>query len=194
MLRYKTIQAFVAVWCAVCLSYAGARTAWKALLDQPDTVETKVDANMENKADTVQETETPDAAALEPSAPATEAPKKPEPEEVIVLGEDKTEEPAKAQETTQPAEPEKVEDPAPNTEGTSETNESMVEDTEGPSEEAEDAELVAEMVDIPSLSEYLSWFTCGSCRRNCSLDHPRCHNGSRLADLKAQEYYDTYGQ
>lgn len=194
MLRYKTIQAFVAVWCAVCLSYAGVRTAWKALLDQPDTVETEVDASTENKADAVQQTEAPDAAALEPSAPATEAPKKAEPEEVIVLGENKTEEPAKAQETTQPEEPEKVEDPAPKTKDMSETDESMVEETEDPSEAAEDAELVAEMVDIPSLSEYLSWFTCGSCRRNCSLDHPRCHNGSRLADLKAQEYYDTYGQ
>ena len=47
--------------------------------------------------------------------------------------------------------------------------------------------------DKPSLSEYLSQFTCGNCRRNCSLDHPRCHNGSRLAELKAQEYYETYG-
>ena len=48
--------------------------------------------------------------------------------------------------------------------------------------------------DIPSLDEYLSGFTCGSCRRNCSLDNPRCHNGSRLAKAKAEEYYSIYGQ
>lgn len=47
--------------------------------------------------------------------------------------------------------------------------------------------------DIPSLDEYLSGFTCGSCRRNCSLDNPRCHNGSRLAQAKAEEYYRMYG-
>jgi hypothetical protein len=46
---------------------------------------------------------------------------------------------------------------------------------------------------VPSLSEYLSSFTCGNCRRNCSLDHPRCHNGSRLAEAKAEEYYSLYG-
>ena len=45
----------------------------------------------------------------------------------------------------------------------------------------------------PSLAEYLSQFTCGNCRRNCSLDHPRCHNGSLLAELKAQEYAALYG-
>ena len=50
-----------------------------------------------------------------------------------------------------------------------------------------------EVLSAPSLDEYLSQYTCGSCRRNCSLDNPRCHNGSRLAELKAQEYYETYG-
>jgi hypothetical protein len=57
-------------------------------------------------------------------------------------------------------------------------------------------ESVAEYEDtsVPSLFEYLSQFTCGSCRRNCSLANPRCHNGSRLADAKVQEYYDLYGE
>lgn len=49
-----------------------------------------------------------------------------------------------------------------------------------------------EAASIPSLSEYLSSFTCGSCRRNCSLDNPRCHNGSRLAEAKTQEYYELW--
>ena len=51
-----------------------------------------------------------------------------------------------------------------------------------------------EVLDIPSLSEYLSWYICGSCRHNCSLANPRCHNGSRLAELKVQEYYELYCQ
>ena len=55
-------------------------------------------------------------------------------------------------------------------------------------------EQEAEAEDVPSLREYLSGFTCGSCRRNCSLDNPRCHNGSRLAKAKAEEYYSIYGQ
>lgn len=46
---------------------------------------------------------------------------------------------------------------------------------------------------VPSLSEYLSHFTCGSCHRNCPLNNPRCHNGSRLARAKAEEYYSLYG-
>ena len=61
---------------------------------------------------------------------------------------------------------------------------------EQPQEEVADEE---QATDIPSLDEYLSGFTCGSCRRNCSLDNPRCHNGSRLAQAKAEEYYRMYG-
>ena len=61
---------------------------------------------------------------------------------------------------------------------------------EQPQEEVADEE---QATDIPSLDEYLSGFTCGSCRRNCSLDNPRCHNGSRLAQSKAEEYYRMYG-
>lgn len=56
-------------------------------------------------------------------------------------------------------------------------------------------EPVADMAktpDVPSLSEYLSGFTCGSCRHNCTLDNPRCFNGSRLAEAKAQEYQELY--
>ena len=60
-------------------------------------------------------------------------------------------------------------------------------------EEPQDAGQEAQAANIPSLEEYLSGFTCGSCRRNCSLDNPRCHNGSRLAQAKAQEYYSMYG-
>ena len=62
---------------------------------------------------------------------------------------------------------------------------------EQPQEEVADDE---QATDIPSLDEYLSGFTCGSCRRNCSLDNPRCHNGSRLAQAKAEEYYRMYGE
>ncbi|MBR3316292.1 MAG: hypothetical protein IKG21_00535 [Atopobiaceae bacterium] len=62
---------------------------------------------------------------------------------------------------------------------------------ERPQEEVADE---AQATDIPSLDEYLSGFTCGSCRRNCSLDNPRCHNGSRLAQAKAEEYYRMYGE
>lgn len=65
-----------------------------------------------------------------------------------------------------------------------------VEEYEEPEPESE-AEAEAELA--PSLYEYLSRFTCGSCRRNCSLANPRCHNGSRLAEAKAQEYYELYG-
>ena len=61
---------------------------------------------------------------------------------------------------------------------------------EQPQEEVADEE---QATDIPSLDEYLSGCTCGSCRRNCSLDNPRCHNGSRLAQAKAEEYYRMYG-
>ena len=65
--------------------------------------------------------------------------------------------------------------------------------TSMPSENTGQTQQTEQQQSAPSLSEYLSQFTCGNCRRNCSLDHPRCHNGSRLAELKAQEYYETYG-
>lgn len=194
MLKHKTIQAFVAVWCAVCLSYAGIRTAWGALLDQPIAEKTETDTNTENTENVTEETTTPDSVVLRPNTPASENSKKDESEEAIVLGEEETEEPAKDKETSETKEAEMSEDQATKAEDTSETHESADEEAWDRFEETEDATQIAETLDIPSLNEYLSWFTCGSCRRNCSLDHPRCHNGSRLADLKAQEYYDAYGQ
>jgi hypothetical protein len=62
-------------------------------------------------------------------------------------------------------------------------------------ETAEDAAatVVPPETDVPSLDEYLSLFTCGSCHRNCLLANPRCRNGSRLADAKAEQYYVIYG-
>ncbi|MDO4797129.1 MAG: hypothetical protein Q4A01_03815 [Coriobacteriales bacterium] len=75
------------------------------------------------------------------------------------------------------------------------TTESGSQETEANEEDVTEEDMTeseAETSDVPSLSEYLSGFVCGSCRRNCTLDNPRCHNGSRLAEAKAQEYLQYY--
>ena len=46
---------------------------------------------------------------------------------------------------------------------------------------------------VPSLYEYLSQFSCGSCRRYCSLCNPRCHTGVRKAENAEYDYYEIYG-
>ena len=78
------------------------------------------------------------------------------------------------------------------TNSSAQKEQSQVEETETEPEPQVVAQDV-QAANIPSLDEYLSGFTCGSCRRNCSLDNPRCHNGSRLAQAKAEEYYSLYG-
>ena len=78
------------------------------------------------------------------------------------------------------------------TNSSAQKEQSQVEETETEPEPQVVAQDV-QAANIPSLDEDLSGFTCGSCRRNCSLDNPRCHNGSRLAQAKAQEYYSLYG-
>ena len=142
MLKHKVIGAFVAVWCAMCLLYMGARMALGTIMG----------AQGETSAVDVEK---------EPELVATEREATQEQELV-----------------TEPA-PELEEDPL-----------ELESESVPESETAEEAQIA----DTPTLYEYLSQYTCGSCRRNCSLANPRCHNGSRLAEAKAQEYYDIYGQ
>ncbi len=156
-MRNRIIGAFVAVWCAICLSYVGVRTAAAALANGTSIARKDAEA-----------------------APA--ATERAEPTEQV--------------EPTEWVEP----DPTVQSEPTTQT---MPDDSsalpglmlreEQPEVEAEVADE-EEATDVPTLREYLSGFTCGSCHRNCSLDHPRCHNGSRLAEAKAEEYYSMYGQ
>ena len=131
MLRNKIIRAFVAVWCVVCLSYVGVRTAVATFMDSS-------------------------AVALEGVGEAPSATESAEQDE-----------PANQDEPTEWEEQEET--------------------------EPQDVDQEEQVADVPSLEDYLSGFTCGSCRRNCSLDTPRCHNGSRLAQAKAEEYYSSNG-
>lgn len=137
MLRHKVIGAFVAVWCAICLSYMGARMALGAFM------------GTQGEASAADVGEEPEPVATEPVAEPEPVATEPEAESAPELEEE-------------PLEPEAAEE--------------------------------TQTADMPTLYEYLSQYTCGSCRRNCSLANPRCHNGSRLAEAKAQEYYDIYGQ
>ena len=160
MPRSKIIGAFVAVWCVVCLSYAGARTALAGLLDSS-------------------------TSALEG---AGEAPSVTEP-----TGQDEA---AKRTESGEqaPASPTVQSEPVTQAEPDDSAASSDMTEMEGQVEaEHQDVGQEEQVAAAPSLAEYLSGFTCGSCRRNCSLDHPRCHNGSRLAQAKAEEYYSIYG-
>ncbi|MBR3224573.1 MAG: hypothetical protein IKF78_04550 [Atopobiaceae bacterium] len=154
MLKYRIIGAFVAVWCAVCVSYVGVRMALGALTGKADVPTESVEASSSSVASNDGSSASSDKAAAEDSTPPVE-------DSAETSAQDPTESSAEAQ----------AQDPA-------------FADSQTQSEE---------ILSAPSLSEYLSQYTCGSCRRNCSLDNPRCHNGSRLAELKAQEYYETYG-
>ncbi|MDO4808211.1 MAG: hypothetical protein Q4A07_13300, partial [Coriobacteriales bacterium] len=77
--------------------------------------------------------------------------------------------------------------------GDSSTSSDAMEWEEQGEVEYQDIDQEEQVADVPSLEEYLSGYTCGFCRRNCSLDNPRCHNGSRLAQAKAEEYHNIYG-
>lgn len=163
MLKYKVIRAFVVVWCAVCLIYVGVRTALGALVDRTAQVET---------GETVEE----QVAIVAPEPEVNSAP-----------------EPVTTPEPTAELEPAPVPEPADKTESGSGSESETTDTTDDLLNEIEDRAQETEALEAPSLAEYLSWYTCGSCRRNCSLANPRCHNGSRLAQLKAQEYYELYG-
>lgn len=99
-----------------------------------------------------------------------------------------------AEVTKSESESESVREPEPEPELEPEPEETATSDNEHWTQETVEIEVEEQEESYtPSLYEYLSWFTCGSCRRNCSLSNPRCHNGSMLAEAKAQEYYSTYG-
>ena len=166
-MRNKIIRAFVAVWCVVCLSYVGVRSAVAALVDGSAIVREDAEAtsSLAEQADPKEQ-----AGQTTPNSTAQSAPEaQPNPTEQA--------------EPTPQAAPE----PEPETQARPESS------TASPNPVAQE-EQEAEAEDVPLLREYLSGFTCGSCRRNCSLDNPRCHNGSRLAKAKAEEYYSIYGQ
>lgn len=91
------------------------------------------------------------------------------------------------------SEPAPVPEPADKTESGSGSESETTGTTDDLLNKIEDRAQETEALETPSLAEYLSWYTCGSCRRNCSLANPRCHNGSHLAQQKAQEYYELYG-
>ena len=166
-MRNKIIRAFVAVWCVVCLSYVGVRSAVAALVDGTaiEREDAEATSSQAGQADPKER-----AGQTTPSSTAQSAPEaQPNPTGQAV--------------PTPQAAPE----PEPETQARPESA------TARPNPVAQE-EQEAEAEDVPSLREYLSGFTCGSCRRNCSLDNPRCHNGSRLAKAKAEEYYSIYGQ
>lgn len=164
MLKNKVIGSFVAIWFAVCLSYGGLRATLVAVLEESVASAQEVTASRED-ADTTSQP----VVVVEREAAET-------------LVEELVDEAAVATES------EPAEEPA--------TEESLEEESswyeEEDSWEEENWEEEAEEVYVPSLEEYLSQYTCGSCRRNCSLANPRCFNGSQLADAKAQEYYSLF--
>ena len=164
MMRNKVIRAFVAVWCVVCLSYVGVRTAVAAFVDSP--VATRKDTGAATSA----------AEQVE-STKSVEQTQTTEPVEQVA-----------------PSPVSQSEPVAQNTTDDSVASSDQVVWEEQPEAEPQDTDWEEQTADVPSLSEYLSGFTCGSCHRNCSLDNPRCHNGSRLAEAKAEEYYSVYGQ
>ena len=160
MPRNKIIRAFVAVWCVVCLSYVGVRTAVAGLWD----------------SSTVALEDAGEAPSATESTEQDESTKRTEPLEHTATSSNAQSEPA-AQ-----AEPD-------DSSGRSDS----IEWEEQEEAEYQNVDQEEQVADVPSMEEYLSGFTCGSCRRNCSLDNPRCHNGSRLAQAKAEEYYSIYG-
>lgn len=169
MLKYKTIRAFVAVWCAICLAYAGVRTAVGALMNADVTAdEPAVASNTTAKNEEPEDAEEPIAPESQSTVPDVEQTPKSEEQPDIT--------------SEQPVEADKPEEQA----GPEQADEELDDQDTWEEEEQNEQETL-------SLYEYLSQFTCGNCRRNCSLANPRCHNGSRLAEAKAQEYYEEMG-
>lgn len=216
MLRNKIIQAFVAVWCAVCLSYVGVRTALGVLLGgsgtgtgeesaapltEPGTGEPWTGVDTSDQL----ETQAPPQASQDLGADETtssvesDEPAEPTsvdftlPDEPVAQGSPETIEPQVLEEPMTTVQPDSVPDVTVESGDADSTGEEGSEwtDNRGAGQDVWLEETSAQ--DVPSLYEYLSGFTCGSCRRNCSLANPRCHNGSRLADAKTQEYYSVYG-
>ena len=193
MVKYRVIRAYVFVWLAMCLSYAGVRAALRAMLGM-------VEASREpTEAESVMQ------PVVEPEVVTEAATGQAEPEVVADAPTGQVEPEAVTDATTGQAEPEdsavpvsaddSAVQPEPDTSDAFEDAEydESINDGEALVEDGTSAQQT-EVLDIPSLSEYLSWYICGSCRHNCSLANPRCHNGSRLAELKVQEYYELYCQ
>lgn len=172
MPKSKIIQAFVAVWCAVCLSYVGVRTAvagfWDSSVATPEDVGEAPDAAESAERDELEEWDDP--------TKQDEPTKGTEPGEHTATG------------STEQSEPVTQVEP----DDTSTSSDAMEWEEQG-EVEYQDVDQEEQVADVPSLEEYLSGYTCGFCRRNCSLDNPRCHNGSRLAQAKAEEYHNIYG-
>ena len=182
MLKHRVIGTFVAVWCAVCLSYVGVRTALGALTSRASTQAESVGTSAGDTVTTIGGTANADeSTALQSQRETEDSTNQQEAEEGANQGVAVNQAPAEGSVTI---------DAAPQAEDSTVGYEAP--QTEAPLE-SEVQTQDEEVFSAPSLSEYLSQYTCGSCRRNCSLDNPHCHNGSRLAELKAQEYYETYG-
>ncbi len=49
-------------------------------------------------------------------------------------------------------------------------------------------------VDIPTLTQYLSNFTCTACHKHCLLSAPRCSKGDRQVEEYTERYYEEYPQ
>ena len=193
MVKYRVIRAYVFVWLAMCLSYAGARAALRAMLGM-------VEASREpTEAESVMQ------PVVEPEVVTEAATGQAEPEVVADAPTGQVEPEAVTDATTGQAEPEdsavpvsaddSAVQPEPDTSDAFDDAEydESINDGEALVEDGTSAQQT-QVLDIPSLSEYLSWYICGSCRHNCSLANPRCHNGSRLAELKVQEDYELYCQ
>jgi len=189
MLKNKVIGTFVAIWFAVCLSYGGLRAALVAVLEESVASAQEVTASREDADTTSQPVVVVEREATEEvTEEVTEASlEEVEGEATETLVEEPVDEAAVATES------EPAEEPA--TEESLEEESSSYEEEDSWEEESweeESWEEETEEVYVPSLEEYLSQYTCGSCRRNCSLANPRCFNGSQLADAKAQEYYSLF--
>lgn len=193
MIRNRIIRSFVAVWCVVCLSYVGVRTAVATFMDSSAVA-------LEGVGEAPSATESAEQDELSVQDEPTDPTGQDEPtvQEELSVQDEPTErvkpmKRAEPREHTSPsstAQSEPLAQPEPD--DSSERSDSVV--WEEPEEtEPQDVDQEEQVADVPSLEEYLSGFTCGSCRRNCSLDNPRCHNGSRLAQAKAEEYYSIYG-
>jgi len=177
MLRYRVIRAFVAVWCAVCLAYAGIRTAVGKVVER-NAAPSEEGASLVEDASSERSAASESPAVEEPVATAEtdQAPPVEPPVRTTPVGE-----PATGDASSQVESPRIPEEPE------------VTAEEETWDEPVAEPEALPGADEVPSLYEYLNQFICGRCRRRCSLANPRCHNGSRLADAKAQEYYDTYG-
>lgn len=174
MTRNRMIRAFVAVWCVVCLTYVGVRSAVATLVDGAAVTREDAEAVSSTVEPIGQDEHADQTEPTSQAKPTSRA----EPMEQVTP--DST---AQSEPVTQTEQDDSSTYPYPVT---------REEQTETETQELGQEEQAA--VDSLSLSEYLSGFTCGSCRRNCSLDNPRCHNGSRLAQVKTEEYYSMVGE